>query len=123
MALQDTLGKLGGNQGQQGGIDNIQQLFGGGGLSGIVTSLSQNGMGQQVQSWIGSGQNQPISGSDVQRAVDPGQLQQMAQRQGMSSDEYSNHIAQALPEMVDRVTPEGMIPQQSSGNLRSMLNI
>jgi uncharacterized protein YidB (DUF937 family) len=123
MALQDVLGKIGGNQGQQGGLDNIQQLFGGGGLAGIVTQLSQNGMGTQVQSWIGSGQNQPISGSDVQRAVDSGKLQKLAQRQGMTTDEYSNHIAKALPEMVDRATPEGMIPQQSSGNLRNMINI
>lgn len=123
MGLQDVLGKLGGSKGHQGGIDNVQQLFGGGGLTGIINQLKNNGLGQQVQSWIGHGQNQPISGTDVQRAVDPNQLQQMAQQQGMSPDEYSSHVAQALPDMVDKATPEGMVPQQSSGNLRNMLKL
>jgi uncharacterized protein YidB (DUF937 family) len=122
MGLQDVLGKLGGNRGHQGGIDNVQQLFGGGGLQGIVGTLNNHGMGQQVQSWIGTGQNQPISGSDIQRAVDPNKLQQQAQQQGMTTDEYSNHVAQALPDMVDQATPQGMVPKQS-GNLKNLLKL
>jgi uncharacterized protein YidB (DUF937 family) len=122
MGLQDVLGKLGGSRGHQGGIDNVQQLFGGGGLQGIVTTLNNKGMGPQVQSWIGTGQNQPISGNDVQRAVDPAKLQQMAQQQGMSTDEFSNHVAQALPDMVDQATPQGMVPKQS-GNLKNLLKL
>ena len=122
MGLQDVLGKLGGSRGHQGGIDNVQQLFGGGGLQGIAATLNNKGMGPQVQSWIGSGQNQPISGSDIQRVVDPAKLQQMAQQQGMSTDEFSNHVAQALPDMVDQATPEGMVPKQS-GNLKNLLKL
>jgi len=122
MGLQDVLGKLGGNKGHQGGLDNIQQLFGSSGLQGIVQKLTNSGMGQQVQSWIGKGQNQPVSGSDVQRAVDPSTLEQMAQQQNMSPQEYSDHVAQALPEMVDQATPEGMVPKQG-GSLRSMLKL
>lgn len=122
MGLQDVLGKLGGNKGHQGGLDNIQQLFGSSGLQGIVQKLTNSGMGQQVQSWIGKGQNQPVSGSDVQRAVDPSTLEQMAQQQNMSPQEYSDHVAQALPEMVDKATPEGMVPKQGS-SLRSMLKL
>jgi uncharacterized protein YidB (DUF937 family) len=122
MGLQDVLGKLGGNRGHQGGIDNVQQLFGGGGLQGIVQTLNNKGMGPQVQSWIGSGQNQPISGTDIQRVVDPAKLQQIAQQQGMSTDEFSNHVAQALPDMVDQATPEGMVPKQS-GNLKNLLKL
>jgi uncharacterized protein YidB (DUF937 family) len=122
MALQDVLRKLGGSQGHQGGIDNVQQLFGGG-LQGIVSKLTSSGMGQQVQSWIGTGQNQPISGNDVQRAVDPAQLQQMAQQQNMSPEEFSNNVAQALPDMVDQATPEGMVPQQASSHLKNLLKM
>jgi uncharacterized protein YidB (DUF937 family) len=129
MELQDVLAKLGGNQGHQGGLDNIQQLFGasgasGGGLGGIIQLLNNKGLGQQVESWIGSGQNRPISGSDVQQAVDSNQLQQMAQQQGMSPEEYSNHVATALPDAVDRATPQGMVPQQAQGSsLRSLLKL
>jgi uncharacterized protein YidB (DUF937 family) len=122
MGLQDVLGKLGGNRGHQGGIDNVQQLFGGGGLQGIVQTLNDKGMGPQVQSWIGSGQNQPISGTDIQRVVDPAKLQQMAQQQGMSTDEFSNHVATALPDIVDQATPQGMVPKQS-GNLKNLLKL
>lgn len=125
MELQDVLARLGGNQGHQGGLDNIQQLFGAsGGLGGIIQHLSNNGMGQQVQSWIGSGQNHPISGADVQQAVDSNQLQQMAQQQGMSPEEYSNHVATALPDAVDQATPQGMVPQQAQrSSLRSLLKL
>jgi uncharacterized protein YidB (DUF937 family) len=66
--------------------------------------------------------NQPISGNDIQRAVDPAKLQQMAQQQGMSTDEFSNHVAEALPDMVDQATPEGMVPKQS-GNLKNLLKL
>ena len=123
MALQDVLRAIGGGQGHQGGLDNVQQLFGGGGLQGIVTQLNQNGLGEQVQSWIGNGQNQPITGNDVQQAVDPAKLQQLAQQQGMTTDEFSSHVAQALPDMVDQATPEGIVPQQATGNLRNVLKI
>ena len=123
MALQDVLSTLGGSQGHQGGIDNVQQLFGGGGLQGIMTQLNQNGMGQQVQSWVGNGQNQPITGNDVQQAVDPAKLQQMAQQQGMTTDEFSSHVAQALPDMVDQATPGGMVPQQAQSDMRNLLKI
>lgn len=123
MALQDELSALGGSQGHQGGIDNVQQLFGGGGLQGIMTQLNQNGMGQQVQSWIGNGQNQPISGNDIQQAVDPAKLQQLAQQQGMTTDEFSSHVAQALPDMVDQATPGGMVPQQAQSHMRNLLKI
>jgi uncharacterized protein YidB (DUF937 family) len=122
MALQDVLHKLGGKEGHQGGIDNVEQLFGGG-LQGIVTKLTGSGMGQQVQSWIGRGQNQPITGAEVQQAADPAKLQQMAQQQNMTPEQYSDHVAQALPEMVDKATPEGMVPQQASSKLRNMIKL
>lgn len=122
MGLQDVLGKLGGNRGHQGGIENVQQLFGGGGLQGIIQKLTSSGLGQQVQSWVGTGQNQPISGNDVKQVVDQNQLQQLAQQHGMSPDEYSHHVAQALPDMVDQATPEGMVPKQG-GSLRNLLKL
>jgi uncharacterized protein YidB (DUF937 family) len=113
MNLNDVLGKIGGQQGQQGGIKAISQLFGGNGLQGIMAKLQSSGLGQQVQSWVGTGQNQPISGSDIQEVVDPAKLQQMAQQQGMAPAEMSDHIAQALPHLVDQATPNGQVPQQA----------
>jgi uncharacterized protein YidB (DUF937 family) len=112
MGFQDILHKMGGQQGQDGGLATIQKLFDTNQMQGVMTKLTNSGMGQQVQSWVGKGQNQPISGADVERAVDPATLQQCAQAQGMSPDELSNHVAQALPEMVDQATPDGKMPSK-----------
>ena len=112
MALTDILTKLGGQQGQQGGVAAISQLFGGNGLQGIVSTMRSNGMGKQVQSWIGNGQNLPITGADVKKMVDPQKLSQMARQQDMSPDEMSEHIAEALPNLVDQATPNGQVPKQ-----------
>jgi uncharacterized protein YidB (DUF937 family) len=112
MGFQDNLRKIGGQQGQEGGLATIQKLFGSSQMQGVLSKLSNNGLGQQVQSWVGKGQNQPISSGDVQRAVDPATLEQTAQQQGMSPDELSDHVAQALPEMVDQATPDGKMPSK-----------
>jgi uncharacterized protein YidB (DUF937 family) len=112
MALQDTLSQLGGAQGKEGGLDTIHTLFGNKGLQGITTQLSDKGMGDQVQSWVGRGDNEPVSGTQVQQAVDPAKLQQVAQHTGMSPEEVSDHVAQALPQIVDQATPDGQMPSQ-----------
>jgi uncharacterized protein YidB (DUF937 family) len=128
MGVQDILGKIGGQQGAEGGVATIQKLFGSDNLQGILNKLNSSGLGQQVQSWVGRGQNQNISGTDIQQAVDPTTLQQTAQQQGMSPEELSNQVAQALPEVVDQATPEGQMPSkdpfsQGFSALRKKLNI
>lgn len=112
MEFQDILGKIGGQQGMDGGIATIQKLFGANQMQGVLSKLRSNGMGKQVQSWMGKGHNQPINGADVQRCVDPAMLQQCAQERGMSPKELCGLVAQALPEMVDEVTPDGKMPSQ-----------
>ena len=114
MALNDILGKLGGQNGQQGGLAAISSLFGNEGLPGIMSKLQASGLDKQVMSWIGGGQNQPVTGAEIKNAVDPQQLQQVAQRQGMSQDELASHVAEALPKVVDQATPTGQVPQQGS---------
>lgn len=114
MALGDILSKLGGQQGQQGGMAAISKLFGGNGLQGIMSSLQSHGMDQQAKSWVGTGQNMPVSGSDIKDLVDPQQLAKLAEQRGMTPDQVSEQIAQALPTVVDKATPDGQVPQQAS---------
>ena len=90
----------------------ISKLFEGEGMQGILSKLQASGMDKQVMSWIGHGQNEPVSGDDIKRAVDPQQLSQVAQQCGMSQDQVADHVAQALPEAVDKATPGGAVPQQ-----------
>jgi uncharacterized protein YidB (DUF937 family) len=127
MGTQDVLSKLGGQAGLQGGLDNIQSLFGNNGLQGIVSQLTSAGLGQQVQSWISTGDNKPVSGQQIQQAMDPAALKQMAQQTGMSPDQIAGHVAQALPNLVDQVTPDGKVPStdplsQGAKNLKATLN-
>lgn len=122
MNLTDTLGKIGGQQGQQGGVATITQLFGNEGLQGIVASLRSNGMGKQVQSWIANGKNLPITGADVKRVVDPSMLSKTAQQQDMTADELADYVARALPQLVDQATPNGQVPKQG-GNVDALVGM
>jgi uncharacterized protein YidB (DUF937 family) len=109
--LGDITAKLGGQQGQEGGLASLQKLVSSsGGLQGLTSKLASSGLGQQVQSWVGHGQNQPVSGSQVQEAMDPQQVHSMAQQAGMTDQETCDHVAKALPDMVDQATPEGQMP-------------
>ena len=109
--LDDISAKLGGQNGQEGGIASLQRMFSdNGGLHGMTSKLTNSGLGQQVQSWVGTGDNKPISGSQVQQAMDPNEIHQMAAKAGMSDEECSEQVAQALPEMVNKATPQGQMP-------------
>jgi uncharacterized protein YidB (DUF937 family) len=112
VALTDILSKLGGQKGEQGGIAAISTLFGGDGMQGILGKLQASGLDKQVMSWVGRGQNEPVTGDDIKHAVDPRQLSEVAQQSGMSQDQVADQVAQALPEAVDKATPGGAVPQQ-----------
>lgn len=110
-SLNQITAKLGGQQGTDGGVASLQKLVGSsGGLHGLTSKLASSGLGQQVQSWVGHGDNQPVSGPQVQQAMDPNQLNAMAKQSGMTPEETSDHLAQALPDMVDQATPQGQMP-------------
>jgi len=112
VTLTDIFDKLGDERGEQGAIAAISELFEAKGLQGIVGKMQSNGMGRQVHSWIGNGQNLPVSGADIKKAVDQQQLAKAAQEQGVSPDQLCEQIAQVLPEIVDKATPSGQVPRQ-----------
>lgn len=100
----------------------------GGGLPALVQSFQQNGLGKIVESWIGTGENLPISPGQIQQALGP-KVRELAQQHGMSADDVSQAISQLLPKLVDQVTPNGQLPQggdalaQGLSALRSKLGI
>jgi uncharacterized protein YidB (DUF937 family) len=122
VALNDILSKLGGQNGAQGGMAAISSLFGGEGMQGILSKLQASGLDKQVMSWIGHGQNEPVTGDEIKNAVDPQSLSQVAQQTGMSKDEVASQVAQVLPEAVDKATPAGQIPQQGF-SMESLLGV
>ncbi len=127
--LSDILGGLmGGSQPQQqqggsgGGIGDIlgglmgsgqqaQQGGGMGGLGSLLEAFKNNGMGDQVNSWVGTGENMPVSGDQVTSAFGQDQISQMAEKLGMSHGDVSGGLAQMLPQLINHVTPNGQVPQ------------
>jgi uncharacterized protein YidB (DUF937 family) len=90
-----------------------------GGLGGLLNQFQQSGLGDVVKSWIGPGQNQPISPNQLGTALGPQIIKILAQQTGMSEQEISTHLSQILPNVVDKLTPNGRMPTQAElANLR-----
>jgi uncharacterized protein YidB (DUF937 family) len=110
--LNDMLAKLGGQGGQEGGLGALSKLVSSnGGLQGLTSKLTQGGMGQQVQSWIGHGKNEPVTGQQVQAALDTNSVNQLAQQTGQTPEQASAQVARVLPDMVNQATPQGTMPR------------
>src|SRR5579864_1218737 len=84
-----------------------------GGLGELVQRFEQNGLGDVVQSWIGNGPNQPVSPDQLHQAIGPQTMDRLAQQSGMSKSALLPLLAQALPAIVDRLTPNQRLPQQN----------
>lgn len=107
-ALGSALGGGGGGGGAMGGL---------GGLGGLIGALTQGGLGNVASSWVSTGQNLPVSAEQLQSALGGGGgglLAQLAQQAGLSNGEAASGLSQILPDLVDKLTPDGQIPQQDS---------
>jgi uncharacterized protein YidB (DUF937 family) len=84
-----------------------------GGLGGLLDRLSQAGLGSAANSWVGPGQNAPIQPEQLQSALGQTTISDLARHAGMSEQELLTHLSQALPGVVDKLTPNGRIPSQN----------
>jgi uncharacterized protein YidB (DUF937 family) len=82
-----------------------------GGLSGLAQQFSANGLGGLISSWIGTGQNAPVSGEQLQNVLGSEQIQRVAAQAGVSPETAKSGLAQILPLLIDRLTPNGEVPQ------------
>jgi uncharacterized protein YidB (DUF937 family) len=85
-----------------------------GGLSGLVQQFHDKGLGGLVSSWVGTGQNLPISAEQIQHVLGSEQVKELAAKAGISPETASSHLAQLLPTLVDKLTPNGQVPESSS---------
>jgi uncharacterized protein YidB (DUF937 family) len=81
-----------------------------GGVQGIVNQFEKNGLGETVKSWVGTGANKPVSADQVQQALGATTLEQLAAKAGISVPELAQKLAQILPQAIDKLTPNGVIP-------------
>lgn len=83
-----------------------------GGPGGLLDKLKDAGHGNVADSWVGTGQNQPINANDLGAAIGPQVIREIAQRTGLNEQELLQQLSVALPGIVDKLTPNGQIPQQ-----------
>ena len=107
--LDDLLGK------DQAGGNSLLGVVGqliekAGGLQGLVGMLQQHGLGSAAQSWVSTGPNQPISPDQVHHALGNDTITQLAAKLGISPQELSTKLSTVLPQVVDTMTPTGVVP-------------
>lgn len=111
-------------QGQQAGGGSLIAMAGqliekAGGVQGLVHMLQQQGLGSAVQSWVGTGGNQPVSGDQLGQALQGGGLgslvQEMAGKFGVDPGQLLGQLSNVLPGAVDHLTPGGHVPAQGQG--------
>jgi uncharacterized protein YidB (DUF937 family) len=115
MALLDTLlGSIAGQSNTAGGQDPLAAALSGllaqnGGLQGLMTKFSHGGLGEVFSSWVGMGQNQTVSASQIQNVLGSNQIEGLASKLGVNQSEASQFLADHLPKIVDKLTPTGQV--------------
>ena len=85
-----------------------------GGMQGLVQSFHDKGMGGLVSSWIATGPNPPISADQIHQVLGSDQVNALAAKAGISPDGAGSAIAQLLPGLVDKLSPNGSVPDHSN---------
>lgn len=112
------LGGLAGGGGGAGMLGMLMPVVGGllagGGLQKMMSGLEHQGAGAQAKSWVAKGENQPVSGQQMKEAVGADQVAQVAEKLGVSHDQAAAVLAEVIPHVVDRASPDGAMPSQEA---------
>jgi uncharacterized protein YidB (DUF937 family) len=87
-----------------------QLLAGQGGIQGLIQQLQNAGLGEQVKSWVGTGENKPVTGEQLSAALPHTEVQNWAQSTGLNIEQVLAGLSKLLPQAVDHVTPTGQVP-------------
>jgi uncharacterized protein YidB (DUF937 family) len=112
--LDSILGAASGEGGASGQANPLIGIVGGllaqsGGLQGLANKFGQSGQGNAFQSWVGMGENQPVSSNQIQNVLGSEQVNAIATRMGVDPAIVSTFLAEYLPKIVDKLTPAGKI--------------
>lgn len=106
------------NAAPSGGLgDILGQVLGGGsggGLGGLLGQLERAGFGEQARSWVGTGQNLQLPANALEQVFGRDGIAEIARRAGVEERDASAGLAQLMPEVVDKLTPEGKVPDASA---------
>ena len=107
-----VIGMLGQNGGQGGGL---------GGLAGLVTKMQQSGLGDVANSWVGTGENQAIAPDQLGNVLGSDMISGLTKQLGINQGDLLGQLSQMLPQVVDKLTPQGQVPQGDIGSILGSL--
>lgn len=108
--IQSALG--GGGNKKDDLMSSIMQLLGGqGGLQNLINQFDAKGLGDVIGSWVGTGQNKSISPDQLQNVFGSDALSGIASKLGLNVNDLSSQLSNLLPGVVDKLTPEGKVPE------------
>lgn len=111
--LDSVVGALG--AGGNGGQPDLMRVVMGlveqsGGLPGLLQKLQQGGLAEQAASWVSTGQNLPVSADQIGGALGGDLLGSLAKQAGVGQGDLAGSLAQMLPQLIDKMTPNGQVP-------------
>jgi uncharacterized protein YidB (DUF937 family) len=92
-------------------MSTIMGLVGGGGLNNLISQFTSKGLGDVVSSWVGKGNNLPISPDQIQSVLGADQIKNIASKLGMDTNQVTGQLSNLLPQAVDKLTPDGKVPE------------
>ena len=92
-------------------VSSVFSMLSQGGLEGLVQQFKEKGLGKIVQSWIGAGENLPVSSEQIKSVFGSEQLNGLAQKAGLTPEATSAGLAKILPELINGLTPKGEMPK------------
>ena len=124
-------GGLGGMLGGLGGLGAVLPVIVGmlgndsqhGGLGGLLEKFNQAGMGDAAKSWVGHGENAPISGDQLGQVLGGDMMGDIAAKLGLSHGDASGQLANVLPGLIDKLTPHGQVPAGGLGNSGDLMGM
>lgn len=105
---------MGGGTSQVALYNAIMDMIGGhpNGLAGILTQLTDAGLGEHVRSWVGTGPNIPVTQEQIRDALGADAVRVLAHGAGMTDDAVISRLPALLPRIIDTLTPNGVVPSQ-----------
>ena len=117
-----VLGKFGGDQGSMAQI--AMEMFNQhGGIGGVLDKFKAGGLGDVAASWVSKGENIPVTADQISSVLGSGAIAEMAAKFGISPETLSAQIAQYLPAVVDKMTPNGTVEADSGNLLNTVLGM
>ena len=93
-----------------GTVEEVKNLIRERNFDGLLQKLRESGLDQQVSSWVAKGQNMPVVGDQIKKALGNEKVAEIASKLGITTEQAADDLAQTVPEVIDGVTPDGEVP-------------